>query len=303
MGAQKAGAAHEPAAPTCVPGGQIPGSGGRNPAPGGVSLTHAALAGRERVGLDSWFLHFDVPELASRILPGQFLMVGMRPPATFLKRPFSVADAADGRITLLLRSYGEGTLEMSRRRIGDPFELLGPFGRGFRLDAPAARAVMIAGGIGLAPFYILARRLKELPTPPQVWLVYGERSREAVTAGVERVLHFDRVLTYTEDGSAGERGNAVDGFRRLAAAGELTGARLYACGPHRMLEALEVERERLGTPAEYSMEERMGCGFGICQGCAVPANPAHSAQAYHLLCKAGPVMDPTRVLWSHPALP
>ena len=134
-------------------------------------------------------------------------------------------------------------------------------------------------------------------------LVYGERRRELLTRDVQRFPFFDRVLLHTDDGSEGARGSVVDGFRGLAVAGELAGARLCACGPRRMLEALEVERERLGVPAEYSLEERMGCGFGICQGCAVPANPARSPRAYHLLCTAGPVMDPELLLWPHQGLP
>ena len=270
-----------------------------------IELLRVPLVGRDAVGRASCLLHFDVPELAARIRAGQFLMVGLHPPVatSFLKRPFSVADASRGRLTLLLRAFGVGTAEMARRSIGDEFELLGPFGTGFTLEGPARRVVMVAGGIGLAPFYILARQLKALARPPETWLVYGERTRDALTAGVEEFPHFDRVWLYTEEESAERRGNAVDGFRELAAAGELAAARLCACGPHAMLEALEVERERLAIPAEYSMEERMGCGFGICQGCVVAANPACSGRAYHLLCKAGPVMDPRRVLWPHQALP
>ena len=273
------------------------------PAARRVELVRAPLVGREEVALDTWILHFELPELARSIQPGEFLMVGLRPASAFLKRPFSVCDAADGRILLLLRVYGEGTAEMARRRIGDEFDLVGPLGRGFTLAAPSRRAVMVAGGIGLAPFYLLARRLKELPEPPETVLVYGERTRAALTRGVEAFPRFDRLVTFTDDGSSGCHGNVVEGFRRLAAAGDLAGARLYACGPRPMLEALEVERERLGVPGEYSLEERMGCGFGICQGCAVPAHPAFSERAYHLLCKEGPVMNPELLLWPHQSLP
>lgn len=270
-----------------------------------VQLLRVPLVGREPVGRETWFLHFELPELAEAIEPGQFLMVAVHPPTSraFLKRPFSVGDAAHGRLSLLLRVYGEGTADMASRRIGDEFELLGPFGRGFGLEVSARQVIMVAGGIGLAPFYLLARRLKELSEPPETVLVYGERTHAFLTCGVERFPHFDRVVTYTDDGSAGLRGNVVEGFRRLAAEGAPAGARLCACGPRAMLEALEVERERLGMPGEYSLEERMGCGFGICQGCAVPANPALFEHAYHLLCKAGPVMNPEFMLWPHQNLP
>lgn len=270
-----------------------------------VELVRVPLVGRENVARDTWMLHFELPVLARAIEPGQFLMVGLhpRPAAAFLKRPFSVCDAAAGRIVLLLRVYGEGTAEMARRRVGDAFDLLGPFGRGFTLQSPARRVVMVAGGIGLAPFYLLARRLKSLPDAPETVLIYGERTASALAREIESLPHLDRVLTYTDDGSAGSHGNVVEGFRRLAWEGELAGARLCACGPNAMLQALEVERERLGVPGEYSLEERMACGFGICQGCAVSANPALSERAYHLLCKAGPVMDPELLLWPHQTLP
>jgi dihydroorotate dehydrogenase electron transfer subunit len=263
------------------------------------------LVGREEVARDTWVLWFETPGLARSIQPGEFLMVGLNPPAgrAFLKRPFSVCDAVDGRVSLLLRTYGPGTAEMARRRIGDEFELLGPLGRGFRLDGAAARVVMVAGGVGLAPFYVLARRLKERVPAPETVLVYGERTREALTREVAVFPFFDRVTLHTDDGSAGRPGSVVDGFRGLAAVGELAGARVAACGPRRMLEALEVERERFAVPGEYSLEERMGCGFGICQGCVVPANPACSERAYHLLCKTGPVMNPELLLWPHQTLP
>lgn len=269
-----------------------------------VELAIAPLVGREEVGHQTWLLHFELPQLARSIQPGRFLMVGVHPPSAraFLKRPFSVCDAVENQISLLLRVYGEGTAEMARRRVGDEFELLGPFGKGFRLASPAARVVMVAGGIGLAPFYILARRLKQLPLPPETVLVYGERTATSLTRGVEEFVHFDRVVTYTDDGSAGRRGNVVEGFRHLAQQDGLAGARLCACGPGPMLEALELERRRLGMPGEYSLEERMGCGFGICQGCAVRAAPASGERAYHLLCKAGPVMDPDLLLWRHQAV-
>jgi dihydroorotate dehydrogenase electron transfer subunit len=275
-------------------------------AAGPIRLDRPPLAGREPVGRATWLLHFEAPALAAGIEPGQFLMVGVHPPTAcaYLKRPFSVADVQGGRLTLLLRAYGRGTLEMAERRIGDRFELLGPFGTAFRLASPARRAVLVAGGIGLAPFYLLARRLKSLPHPPETVLVYGERTTAAVTRGVESFPFFDRVEIVTEDGSGEGSGNVVDAFRRLAREGLLAGARLCACGPRAMLEALEVERERLGVPAEYSLEERMACGYGICQGCAVPASRARRAGgAYRLLCLDGPVMDPAALAWPHQALP
>lgn len=272
-----------------------------------VSLVHAPLAGREEVGRDTWILSFEVPELARSIRPGEFLMVGVGPSSAraFLKRPFSVADAHEGRIALLFRVYGEGTAEMASRRIGDDFELLGPFGHGFDLTAAARarRVVMVAGGIGLAPFYLLARRLRGFPDPPETLLVYGERARAAVTRGLAAFPYFTGLEIWTDDGTRGSRGNVVQAFRRLAEAGDLEGGRLCACGPRPMLEALEVERERLGVPGEYSLEERMGCGFGVCQGCALPANPAMTERAYVLLCKAGPVMNPELLLWPHQSLP
>jgi dihydroorotate dehydrogenase electron transfer subunit len=270
-----------------------------------MRLDRLPLAGREPVGRSTWLLHFEAPGLAAGIEPGQFLMVSVHPPTAcaYLKRPFSVADVEGARLTLLLREYGRGTTEMAERRIGDEFELLGPFGTAFRLSSPAPRAVLVAGGIGLAPFYLLARRLKALPDPPQVVLVYGERTRAALTRGVESFPFFDRVETVTEDDSGESAGNAVEAFRRLARDGLMAGARLCACGPRAMLEALEVERERLGVPAEYSLEERMACGFGICQGCAIPAARARGDGAYRLLCLDGAVMDPAALAWPHQALP
>ncbi len=210
----------------------------------------------------------------------------------FLGRPFSIGDVRRGEWRFLLRALGRGTRWMRRLPAGEEMRLVGPLGRGFEPTAAAVHR-LVAGGIGLAPFFFLARRLRALRPDAAVELWYGEREAAFhVPLDDDEASLFDRVERFTDDGSLGHAGTVVDG---LDGAFEDDVA-WYACGPWPMLRALAQRLEAHAVAgAQFSLEERMGCGFGACQACIVPNRPG--PPRYRLLCLDGPVVDPREVAW------
>lgn len=252
------------------------------------------LAGVREVSAGTCWLRFPVPD-GARCDPGQFFMISPAVPSgvVFLGRPFSIGDVRDGEWRFLLRVLGRGTAWLRGLRAGTPLRLVGPLGRPFALSDRRVHRI-VAGGIGLAPFFYLARRLREERPGDRIELWYGEReARTHVELDEGEASLFDLVSRWTDDGSRGGKGTVVRAVSGLAAD---PGSAWYACGPHPMLRALAAVCEEHGVDgAQFSLEERMACGFGVCQACAVPAR--RRPPRYRLLCLDGPVMDPREVAW------
>jgi dihydroorotate dehydrogenase electron transfer subunit len=253
----------------------------------------------EDVAAGTYWLRFEVPA-GLDCEPGHFFMLSAPSAggaatfgAPFLGRPLSIGDVAGGRLHFLVRALGKATAWFRRLPPGTPLRLVGPLGRPFALsDRPIHR--MVAGGIGLAPFFYLARRLRAARPGAQIELLYGERTADAHAPLEEsgRDL-FDVVARCTDDGSLGDQGTVVGLLDGRFEDGD---AAWYACGPHPMLRALAARLESRGIEgAQFSLEERMACGFGVCQACIVPRRD--SPPAYRLLCMEGPVVDPREVAW------
>ena len=234
--------------------------------------------------------------------PGQFVNIELD--GLFLRRPISVCDWKDGVLTLLYKLVGKGTALMATLQPGARLEVLCSLGNGFDIDVPAlarpdvpafARPLLVGGGIGTAPLYLLARRLKERGVSPTVILGFNTAS-EIIYEKEFKALGL-RTLVTTVDGSYGTPGFVTDALPLLASASDLSsvGASVsdpssvgacgydycYACGPMPMLRALAP---KLASPAQFSLEERMGCGTGICMGCTCP-----QLTGTKRICKDGPV--------------
>lgn len=253
----------------------------------------------EDVAAGTYWLRFALPA-GLDCEPGHFFMLSAPSAggaatmgAPFLGRPLSIGDVAGGRLHFLVRALGRATAWFRSLPSGTPLRLVGPLGRPFALpERPVHR--MVAGGIGLAPFFYLARRLRHGQPAARIELLYGERTADAHArlAGSEREL-FDLVERCTDDGSLGQPGTVVG---MLDGPFEDAGAAWYACGPQPMLRALAARLESMGVEgAQFSLEERMACGFGVCQACIVPRR--EPPPAYRLLCIEGPVVDPREVAW------
>ncbi|MEO8899602.1 MAG: hypothetical protein ABI352_04435 [Candidatus Dormibacter sp.] len=239
-----------------------------------------------------------LPHLAATAQPGQFAQLRCGDSITpLLRRPFSVAWTDGDVASFVLAPVGAGTRILASLRPGDPLVALGPLGHGFTVDTAAEHALCISGGLGCAPFPLMVRALRQ-GGARQVTVVSGAAT-EALLYPPERFARGDAavgVIELTVDGSRGVRGLVTGAVAGACDAG----AALYACGPNPMLAALArtIDDERLAPLlAECSLEAPMGCGYGTCLGCALPARGMNGATEWALCCRAGPVMPIDAVDW------
>lgn len=224
-------------------------------------------------------------------LPGQFFMLRteQRWPVQ-LPRPFSLYDrAADGSWgSFLIKPVGEGTRALCDQRPGEGIVLNGPLGRPFPQDI--ADPICIAGGVGLAPFLLLARAAKAAGKP--VRLLFGGRSRAAL-GGLEDFADIARVTTSTDDGSHGFHGMVTALLDDLIARGTVeTGEVVFCCGPDPMMHAVAKLCEARGLRCFLSLETYMACGYGVCNGCTVAVQgPRFKGWPYSRTCMEGPVYE------------
>lgn len=204
------------------------------------------------------------------ILPGQF--VNIRVEGQFLRRPISVCNINNGVLTIIYKVVGVGTEAMSHLPIGTQLDVLTVLGNGYDLSKAGDKPLLVGGGVGVPPMYMLARQLREAGKAVRV--ILGFNTKDEVFYEEEfRALGCDVTVT-TVDGSHGVKGfvtNALDGQQSY----------YYTCGPLPMIKAL---LQAAGTHGEVSMEERMGCGFGACMGCTI-----QTTQGPKRVCKEGPI--------------
>ena len=212
------------------------------------------------------------------ILPGQF--VNIRVEGQFLRRPISVCNINNGVLTIIYKVVGVGTEAMSRLPIGTQLDVLTVLGNGYNLSKAGDRPLLVGGGVGVPPMYMLARQLREAGKAVRV--ILGFNTKDEVFYEEEfRALGCDVTVT-TVDGSHGVKGfvtNALDGQQSY----------YYTCGPLPMIKAL---LQAAGTNGEVSMEERMGCGFGACMGCTI-----QTTQGPKRVCKEGPVFPAEELIF------
>lgn len=238
--------------------------------------------------------------------PGQFVMLrvgsGIDP---LLRRPFGIFDLAvhtpfhDGAVPqpcfeILYRVVGKGTLLMATLHETDRLDVLGPLGNGFAPGVAGGEKLIVGGGVGLAPLYLLAR---ELVRDSPVRLFAGGRSRDDVLC----ITEFERLgvecYVATEDGSLGERGLVTEAL--VSRLEQLEGgAEIFACGPHPMLKAVAAIAAYRGIPCQVSLEGYMACGVGACLGCVTPGRDhTHDTPDYRCVCKEGPVFPANDLQW------
>ena len=255
---------------------------------------------------ETWQMGLLAPDYDQLARPGQFVMLRLTAGSDpLLRRPFGIfrcrtlpplctGQAPQPAVELLYKVVGRGTRLLSSLHSGDRVALLGPLGRGFDLTDCAPTALLVAGGIGVAPLYLLAEQL--LRQGRQVRLLLGGRRRDDILA----VTEFERlgVETYvaTDDGSLGEQGLVTQVLERKLA--RFPQASVFACGPMAMLRAVERLCRQAAVPLQVSLEALMACGVGACLGCVVPGQTHQEDQPdYRCTCKQGPVFDAQELLW------
>jgi dihydroorotate dehydrogenase electron transfer subunit len=262
---------------------------------------------------DTHRLRIACPEIAARIVPGQFVMlrlVGGDDP--LLGRPFALYDVWDdaaGRpagIDVAYLVVGRMTRRLAAVRPGDALDVWGPLGNGFSAT-PCDRLVMVAGGIGQTPFlalgrealggrvYANARRWNEAPS--QVTLCYGVRT-SAYLAGADdfRGAGFDLMVS-SDDGSVGQKGLVTALLESTLDDSRGKQVRIACCGPEKMMEAVARLAAERGVPCELSLETPMACGLGICFSCVTKVAQPDGGWDYKRTCVEGPVFAAEKIVW------
>jgi dihydroorotate dehydrogenase electron transfer subunit len=263
----------------------------------------ATVIANARLSSEYSVLSLAAPEVGARALPGQFVMVkpaGVTDP--LLRRPFSVFEVlrdAQGVITgisILNKRAGRSTRRLYDLEPGAVVSCLGPLGQPFKPVSSPARAWMVAGGVGLAPFATLAETLAQHKT--DTTLFYGARTGEELfyLEFFER-LGVKLVLT-TENGGRGTKGRVTLPLEAaLKALGKGDAAMVYACGPEPMLAAVAKLAAQYGQPSQVSVERVMGCGLGGCYSCVVPVKHGNEEANLVRSCISGPVFDGAELVW------
>jgi dihydroorotate dehydrogenase electron transfer subunit len=216
----------------------------------------------------------DIPPVKS----GQFADLAVK--GWFLKRPFSIADCEGGRITVLYKAIGGGTREMAGWKKGDTTDALVCIGEGFDTSA-CLKPLLVGGGIGAAPLYLLAKEFNAMGITPDILLAFRDKEEAYY---IDEFKALGNVYLSTDNGSLGYKGNALEALKYY----NLEFDRYYACGTLPMLKAF-AEYSRQG---QLSLEARMGCGFGACMGCSIKTKGGPKR-----VCKEGPVFRADEVIF------
>ena len=212
------------------------------------------------------------------ITTGQFVNILLD--GLYLRRPISVCDCTEGVLTLIYKVVGKGTRQMAGMHVGQPVDVLTGLGNGYDLSKAGDRPLLLGGGVGVPPLYMLARQLRE--QGKAVSVVLGFNTADEVFCEQEfKDLGCDVTVT-TADGSYGVKGFVTDALPD-------TYSYFYTCGPEPMLRAVYKATH---TSGQFSFEERMGCGFGACMGCSCKV-----ITGYKRICKDGPVLEKEEILW------
>lgn len=213
--------------------------------------------------------------------PGQF--VNILVDGLYLRRPISVCDVEGDGLTIVYKEVGEGTRAMAAMKAGGKLDLLTGLGNGFTVVEGVENPLVIGGGVGTPPMYLLAKRLLQAGQKPAVALGFNSRADAMLCESFEDLGIAPMIATL--DGSLGIKGFVTDLMR---ASGTKYGY-YYACGPAPMLRAVW---EALGADGQLSFEEHMGCGFGACMGCSIKTKGG-----YKRVCADGPVLFGSEIIW------
>ena len=221
--------------------------------------------------------------------PGQF--INLKLDGHFLRRPISVCDVESSHVTIIYKVLGQGTEEMTHLESGTVLDVLTGLGTGFDSSRSGDAPVLIGGGVGIPPLYLLAKQL--ISEKKKVTVILGYNSEDEIYYADEFAALGCEVKIATADGSLGIKGFVTDAYKELKRTlNDYT--YFYTCGPTAMLKAIYRDvYTRGGVDGEFSFEERMGCGYGACMGCSVLLKTG----GYKRICKDGPVLRAEEIYW------
>ena len=212
--------------------------------------------------------------------PGQF--VNIKIDGFFLRRPISVCDIEENTLTLIYKTVGAGTDKLSKTEKGEKLDILAFLGNGYDLSKSGEAPLLIGGGVGVPPLFLLAKKLVKEGKKPTA--ILGFNSADEIFLKDEFEAIGVKTFIATADGSVGTRGFVTDVMKNTDIY-----TYFYTCGPEPMLRAVYGESK---TDGEFSFEERMGCGFGACVGCTCKTKYGNKR-----ICRDGPVLSKEEIIW------
>jgi dihydroorotate dehydrogenase electron transfer subunit len=249
-------------------------------------IRHETFSGDYRI------LVLHAPDIAAAVKPGQF--VHLRVPnldGAVLRRPFSVFEAHASNFSILYKTVGRGTTAMCAMRPDGEVDVVGPLGNGFPICEDGRMPVLVAGGYGVAPLYLLATRLES-----HGLVFIGGKSARDVLCQTQFEARGWQVRVTTEDGSQGCKGRVTDSLDPWLA-GRNPDMVFYACGPDGMLRAVGERAIAAGRQAWLSLDKHMGCGVGACLACVQKIRAPDGVVAWKRVCRDGPVFESREIVW------
>ena len=236
------------------------------------------ITGNQKIAEKTYFMSLE-GDTSAITKPGQF--VNIKLDGFFLRRPISVCDCEEGKLSIIYKVVGNGTKKMSELPVGDELDILSGLGNGYDTSKSGEKPVLIGGGAGVPPMYMLCKKL--VAEGKKVTVILGFNSEKEVFGIDEFKATGAEVHVTTVDGSVGTKGFVTDVLKKA----EYT--YFYTCGPMPMFKAIEGVAK---TSGQYSFEERMGCGFGACMGCTCKTKYGNKR-----ICKDGPVLEREEIVW------
>ncbi len=217
-------------------------------------------------------------DVSAVVAPGQFINITVS--GKYLRRPISVFDVSEDTVTVIYKVVGSGTEILSCMSVGEELDVLTGLGNGYDISYAGERPLLIGGGVGVPPLYLLAKELIAKGVTPSVILGFNTAA-EVFCEDDFKALGCNVSIT-TVDGSRGTKGFVTNAIPEEY-------SYFYTCGPEPMLKAVY---KATSTSGQFSFEERMGCGFGACVGCS-----CKTVTGYKRICKDGPVLRKEEILW------
>jgi dihydroorotate dehydrogenase electron transfer subunit len=259
-----------------------------------MSIAAATVLDHSDFGGGYRLLKLEVPAIASAVVPGQF--IHLRVPhldGRILRRPFSIFMADNTCLSVLYKQVGRGTFAMGTITPGDELSIIGPLGNGFPMPAPESIPLLVAGGYGVAPLYLLASRLER----KGVLFVGGRSQADILAVDLFRKLGW-QVEVATEDGSLGTKGfvtTPLDSWLAANMPGKTP--EFFVCGPDGLLRAIGERASKGGWQGWLSLDKHMGCGVGACLACVQKIRLPDGSEVLKRVCKDGPVFEAQEIVW------
>ena len=248
----------------------------------------------KQVASDYYYMKIKAPEICNTGNPGQFVHVKLSQNNSIndplLRRPFSFHDINKntGNFSLVYEIVGKGTKLLTEFEAGDNINILGPLGQGFNLNFKSSQILIIGGGMGIVPLYYLTKKLEE---NNDITVILGGNSETNINYFIQTFNKLNvNTKIATMDGSRGFEGNVIDLWNNFKNKSEFDF--IYSCGPTPMLNAVQRQAQTLNISGQVSLEERMGCGFGVCLSCVCQTTAGNQR-----VCKEGPVFSLDEVIF------